>query len=43
MTKIYNLLKNYTLEDALNLEKQDLQYKSLEKLYNNIQDKHLFF
>nr|MDD3719783.1 N-glycosylase/DNA lyase [Candidatus Gracilibacteria bacterium] len=42
MKKIYNLLKNYTIEDALNIEKQDLQYKSLEKLYKNIQKKSDF-
>jgi len=43
MIKLYNLLKKYTLEEALNLEKQDSQYKSLEKLYSMIQDKQLFF
>jgi N-glycosylase/DNA lyase len=43
MTKLYKLLKSYTLEDALELEKQDLQYKALEFLYNNINDKELFF
>ncbi|MFA5916828.1 MAG: N-glycosylase/DNA lyase [Candidatus Gracilibacteria bacterium] len=43
MQKLYNLLKNYTLEDALILEKQDLQYKALEKLFEKISDKKLFF
>jgi N-glycosylase/DNA lyase len=42
MQKLYFLLQNYTLEDALKLEKQDLQYKALEKLYINIEDKNLF-
>lgn len=42
MQKIYNLLKKYTLQDALNLEQQDLQYKSLENLFKNLQDKNLF-
>lgn len=42
MNKLYKLLKDYSIEDALNIEKNDLQYKSLEKLYENIQNKELF-
>jgi N-glycosylase/DNA lyase len=43
MEKLYNLLKNYTLQDSLKLEKQDLQYKALEKLFEKISDKKLVF
>lgn len=42
MKELYKNLKNYTLQDALDIEKQDLQYKSLEKLYKNIQNKEIF-
>ncbi len=42
MQKLYNLLQNYTLQDALKLEREDPQYKSLEKLYQSLQDKNLF-
>lgn len=43
MKLLYKLLKKYTLEDALNFEKQDLQFKAIEKLYARIEDKELFF
>ena len=43
MQALYRLLKKYTLEDALNLEKQDLQYIAIEKLCSNVQNKELFF
>lgn len=42
MQNLLNLLKKYTLQDALNIEKQDSQYKSLEKLFKNIQNKEIF-
>ncbi len=42
MQKLYNLLKNYTLQNALEMERQDPQYKSLEKLFKNLQDRNLF-
>lgn len=43
MQQLYKLLENYTLEDALNLEKLDPQYQALEKLYKEIKDNKLFF
>ncbi len=42
MWKLYTILKDYTIDDALNIEKQDSQYKSLEKLYANLRNKELF-
>ncbi len=43
MIKLLDLLKQYTLKDALDLEKQDPQYKALEKLFLDLKDKELFF
>lgn len=43
MQELNKLLKKYTLEDALNLEKQDLQYIAIKKLYSSIENKELFF
>jgi len=35
MQRLYEKLKKYTLEDAINIEKIDRQFLSLEKLYKN--------
>lgn len=43
MQKLYSILKNYTLKDALKLEKQDQQYKALEKLWLKLGNNKLFF
>lgn len=43
MNILYNQLKEYTIEDALDLEKIDPQYKALEILYRDIDDEKLFF
>jgi N-glycosylase/DNA lyase len=32
MEKLYEKLKNYTLKDALKFEKNDRQFKALQKL-----------
>jgi len=40
MDKLYNILKDYTLDDAIKFEEQDRQFLALKKLYKNwkIQD-----
>ena len=35
MDKLYNKLKDYTLDDAIKFEEQDRQFLALKKLYNN--------
>lgn len=43
MIKLYNLLKEYTIDDAISLENNDPQYKALDNLHNSIIDKKQFF
>lgn len=43
MNKLYRLLKDNTIDDALSLEKDDPQYKALENLYTKINDNKQFF
>lgn len=40
--KLLNYLKNYSLWEALRIEKSDIQFKALEKLFLQIEDKDLF-
>lgn len=42
MHRLYTLLENYTIDDVLKLEKEDLQYKALEILYKEIINKKYF-
>jgi len=39
---IINQIKQFSLEELIEIEKYDLQYKALEKLYNKLQDKEIF-
>lgn len=43
MQKLYKKLENYTLKDALEIEKQDLQYKALENLFKEINNENIFY
>ncbi|NDK08017.1 N-glycosylase/DNA lyase [Candidatus Gracilibacteria bacterium] len=43
MIKLYNKLKEYTIDDTISLENNDPQYKALENLYSKINDKKQFF
>jgi DNA-(apurinic or apyrimidinic site) lyase len=42
MKKLYEKLKNYTLKDALEFEKNDRQFKALEKLEKHFNNKEIF-
>jgi len=37
MIKMYDILKKYSLEDAIKIEGQDRQFLALKKLYQNKQ------
>lgn len=42
MNELLEKIWNKTINDAINLEKKDFQYISLEKLYKNIKNKDIF-
>jgi len=42
MDELIKKIKHYKLEDIIKIEENDLQYKSLEKLYKNIKNKDIF-
>jgi DNA-(apurinic or apyrimidinic site) lyase len=41
--ELLEILKEFTLKDAIAVEKIDRQYKALERLYRALEDKELFF
>jgi len=43
MINLYNKLNKYNLSDAIDFEKKDLQFVSLNNLYKNLNDKDIFF
>lgn len=42
MEKLFNKLKNISLNDAIKIEESDLQFFELKKLYNSIKNKEIF-
>ena len=42
LKRLSQVLKEFSLEDALRLEKFDRQYRALENLYNSLRDEGLF-
>jgi len=42
MGKLYEIMKNYSINDAIEQEKNDLQFIALKELFENIKNKEIY-